>query len=171
MRILFQGGWKSRRDPEATREIITEYCRVLASYIVTLNHTVILTSRRDFDEIIAHEIVEICRTSGKRSKDHLLYLLPEREATLPSDGRVIRLDEGQWWVEERTESILYCDALIAIGGGRGTFDCVEKALLNNKPAFVAGAIPSQATKAWKSRQNKYKYQYLSERESWRHLTT
>lgn len=164
MRILFQGGWKAHRDPQGTREIIAEYCRALASYIVTHNHTVILTSSREFDEIIAHEIVEICQASGKKSKEYLLYLLPEREATLPADGRVIRLHGGRWWVEERTESILYCDALIAIGGGRGTFDCVEKALLNNKPVFVAGAIPSLATKAWKSRQSKYKYRYLSKKE-------
>src|SRR5215470_15174973 len=133
VKILFQGGWKAGRDPENVREMIAEYCRALGSHIVKNNHTIVLTSCRDFDSIIAQEIVRTAETSGRNSKNHLVYLLPERETALPKHGRVVGVHSRQWWVEERTEAVLYSDALIAIGGGRGTFDCVEKAFLNNKP--------------------------------------
>ena len=165
MKILFQGGWKAGRDPDDIRDLIANYCRSLASHVVKQNHTIVLTSCSDFDTIIADEIVRIAGISGRQSKDHLVYLLPEREKTLPEHGRVVRLHQKQWWVEERTEAVLYSDALIVIGGGKGTLDCVEKAFLNNKPAFVASAVPSPATMAWRSRASKYKYRYFSEKEA------
>jgi hypothetical protein len=49
------------------------------------------------------------------------------------------------------------DAVVAIGGGRGTFDCVEKAFLSQKPVFVAKAIACKAASAWNSRAAGYKY--------------
>jgi predicted nucleotide-binding protein len=164
MKILFQGGWKAGRDPENTRNMISDYCSKLASFIVSNNHTIVLTSCRDFDKIVGDAIVSVALESGRKSKDHLIYFLPERELTLPEHGRVVRIQQNQWWIEERTEAVLYSDALIAIGGGRGTFDCVEKAFLNNKPVFVAAAVPSRATTAWLSRANKHKYRYFSEKE-------
>jgi hypothetical protein len=124
----------------------------------------VLTSCRDFDKIVGDAIVSVALESGRKSKDHLIYFLPERELTLPEHGRVVRIRQNQWWIEERTEAVLYSDALIAIGGGRGTFDCVEKAFLNNKPVFVAAAVPSRATTAWLSRANKHKYRCFSEKE-------
>jgi hypothetical protein len=90
--------------------------------------------------------------------------LPEREATLPTHGRVVQIPKRQWWVEERTEAVLYADAVIVVGGGRGSFDCVEKAFLSNKPAFVAMAVSSKATTAWRSRTNKYKLRNVSDED-------
>jgi predicted nucleotide-binding protein len=165
MKILFQGGWKAGRDPEGIRDTIASYCRSLATFIVKHGHTVVLTSYRDFDKLIATEVVIASKAVSGSIKDHLLFLLPERVNAVPTEGRVIQLNKSRWWVEERTESVLYCDALIAIGGGKGTFDCVEKAILNNKPVFVAIAIPGLATDAWRMRAARYKYKFLTEKEA------
>jgi predicted nucleotide-binding protein len=101
--------------------------------------------------------------SAGNSKDYLIYLLTERDSDLPKQGRVVRIPTSKRFVEERTEAVLYADALIVVGGGIGTFDCVEKAFLN-KPVFVAAAVPSKATEAWASRSKKYRYRYFSEKD-------
>jgi hypothetical protein len=50
-----------------------------------------------------------------------------------------------------------CDALLAIGGGKGTVDCIEKAFLSQKPVFVASAVPSPAARVWAARKSDYMY--------------
>lgn len=157
MRILYQGGWRAGRDPAESRNVIAEYCRSLARHTVLNGHQLVLSNTRDYEAILADEIVRFCQEQGREVKDHLLYLLPERIAGIPSVGRVRRFEETRWWIEERTYLVHSADVVIAIGGGRGTFDCVEKALLAGKPVFVAATIPCPATNAWRRRKPSYKY--------------
>jgi predicted nucleotide-binding protein len=157
MKILFQGGWKAGRNPDETKETITKYCSCLARHIVTHGHTIVLSSNRDFDRLIADEVCRASQAVGKSVKDHLLFLLPQRETEVPTQGRVVRFPEGYWWSEERTYYVQHTDAVIVVGGGRGTFDCAEKAFLCHKPVFVAAAIPCKPTDAWKNRARGYKY--------------
>lgn len=157
MKILFQGGWKPGRNPPASRAIIHTYCRVLAGFIIRHNHTVVLSSYRELDKVLSDEVVAIARENGRNIKDHLIFLLPQRENVLPAEGRVLRIPEKSWWIEERTYCIQNTDVLIAVGGGRGTFDCVEKAFLSRKPVFVAASIPCPAASAWKNRPTGYQY--------------
>ena len=157
MKLLFQGGWKQGRNPPETKPIIEEYCRSLAQLAVRHNHTLILTSARQYDGFVAKELSRAVAEQGKNIKDHLMFVLPVREATVPREGRVIRLQDTFWWIEERTCFVQSADAVVAIGGGRGTFDCVEKAFLSRKPVFVARAIPCRATSAWNHRAPGYKY--------------
>jgi len=157
MKILFQGGWKAGRDPEENKETISEYCETLAKYIVENNHQIVLTSNWRYDKTIADKIIEISNEQNKQIKDHLMYLLSEREKEIPSKGRVIKFEPTKWWIEERTYCIQQTDALIAIGGGKGTYDCVEKSFLSGKPVFVAAAISSPATSAWRRHKKSYKY--------------
>ena len=156
MKILFQGGWKTRRDPLGIQKNISEYCESLAHHIVANNHQVILGSNQGFDKIIADKIVETAIANRANVKDHLLFLLPDRIKNIPSEGRVKSFETG-WWIEERTYFVQEADAVIAIGGGKGTFDCVEKAFLAGKPVFVAASIPCKATEAWRRRKNSYQY--------------
>jgi hypothetical protein len=157
LKILFQGGWKAGRNSPESQSVIEDYCKTLARYVVDHNHTLVLGSYRQSDKLIADEIATIAQSQAKNIKDHLMFLLPQRENVLPKHGRVIRIPERAWWIEEHTYSVQNTDALICIGGGRGTFDCVEKALLSRKPVFVAASIPCKATTAWKNRPAGYKY--------------
>jgi hypothetical protein len=86
-----------------------------------------------------------------------MYILPVHATDLPREGRVLRLQDESWWIAERTSFVQTADAIVAIGGGRGSFDCVEKAFLSRKPVFVAKAIPCRATDAWNRRAQGYKY--------------
>jgi CHAT domain-containing protein len=94
---------------------------------------------------------------NKNIKDHLLFLLSDRVREIPSEGRVNQFETTRSWMEERTFYIQQSDALIAIGGGKGTLDCVEKAFLSGKPVFVATTIPCPATKAWKRHKSSFNY--------------
>lgn len=157
MKILFQGGWRTKRDPIDTKGPIYKYCESLAKYIVAKNHQIVLVSHRECDKLIAKKVAEAANDKKASVKNHLLFLLPDRIKTIPSIGRVKTFDATRWWIEERTYFVQEADAVVAIGGGRGTFDCVEKAFLAGKPVFVAAAIPCRATEAWKRRKNSYQY--------------
>ena len=157
MKILFQGGWVPGRDPEENKVPIMEYCATFGRFVVQNGHTAVLTSDRHLDKLIADEVVKESDRLGHDVKQHLMFLLPERIREIPDKGRVVRMSDRNWWIQERTFFVQQSDALVAVGGGRGTFDCVEKALLINKPVFVAGAIPSKATEAWKNAHRTYRY--------------
>jgi hypothetical protein len=168
MKVLFQGGWKAGRDPEDIRETIASYCRSLAVFIVTHGHTLVLTSGEDSNKLIATEVAIAAKAVSRNIKDHLVFLLPDRENAQPKEkleGRVIQLSKSQWLVQERTEAVMYCDALVAIGGGREAFDCVEKGILSNKPVFVVNSIASLATQAWRARTFLYKYKFLTQKDA------
>jgi predicted nucleotide-binding protein len=157
MKILFQGGWKEERNTPESKVLIEDYCLTLARYIIKERHTIVLTSNGAFDKVIADELAAAATPEGCNVKDHLLYFLPELEHPLPTAGRVVTIPGKSWLIEERTYAVQNTDALIAIGGGKGTLDCVQKAFLSNKPVFVAAAIPSASSNAWKTRAKGYRY--------------
>ena len=157
MKILFQGGWKEGRNAPETKALIEDYCLALAKYIVKEHHAIVLTLNREFDKVVADKLIAAATSEGRNVKEHLIYFLPERERPLPPAGRVVTIPGKSWWIEERTYAVRNTDALIAIGGGKGTFDCTEKAFLSNKPVFVAAAIPSPASDAWMNRAKGYRY--------------
>jgi predicted nucleotide-binding protein len=149
MKILFQGGWQENRDPIHTEQMIAKYCRSLAKYLVSSGHQLILTSPRLYENLIADEITSLAKSKGHNPKEYITYLISDRFQNIPPEGKVINIEKTRWWQEERTYFIKYVDALITIGGGKGTSDCIQKALLSNKPAFVACMIPSISTDTWK----------------------
>ncbi len=161
MKILFIGGWREYRDPEHTKETIDEYCRSLAKHVISDHHQVILTSTNASETLIAQEILSRAKEAGRKVKDHLIYLLPEGYKEMPTEGRVLTFEKPRWRREDRTYYVQQADAVIAVGGGKGTTDCIQKAFLAEKPVFVACAIPGSSSETWK-RQRPHDYRYLSE---------
>jgi len=157
MKILFQGGWREGRDPPQTKKLVADYCHALAKRLASSNHQLILTSNRDYDKLIAEDIHLLSVKANCDSKDSLIYLLPSRHNDIPSEGKVFKFETSRWWFEERTFFVQKADALIAIGGGKGTSDCIQKAILAGKPVFVAGSIPCASTGTWKKRSIGYNY--------------
>ncbi|MDD2834972.1 MAG: nucleotide-binding protein [Methanothrix sp.] len=157
MKILFQGGWREGRDPPITKEIVAAYCHALAKRLANSNHQLILTSNRYYDKLIAEDIHLLSAKANRDSKESLIYLLPDRYNDIPSEGKVFRFETQRWWFEERTFFVKKADALIAIGGGKGTSDSIQKAFLAGKPVFVAGSIPCASAETWKKRPTNYNY--------------
>lgn len=157
MKILFQGSWKIGRDNPGSKKLIEEYCLVLAKFIVDHNHTIILTSNHGFDKMIADEITKLHGNSIEKIKESILFLLPEKASHLPKIGKVHKLEDLKYLQDERTHLIQQAECIIAIGGGKGTSDCIQKAILINKPVFVVSKIECNATKVWKQRSKAYHY--------------
>jgi predicted nucleotide-binding protein len=157
MKILFQGSWKEVRDVPESKPLIEEYCKELAKFIVNFNHTIVLTSYEHFEKLIADEVSSLISNDTAKLKQHLLFLVSENKTNLPKIGTVHRLGNLTWYQDRRTYLIQQVESLIAIGGGKGTSDCIQKAILTNKPVFVAGQIVSSATKTWKNRVSSYQY--------------
>ncbi len=157
MKILFQGSWKENRDTPNNKEKIAEYCKTLAYFIVKHNHTIVLSSNRDNEKLIADEINLLLHSAAEEVKEKVLFLLPDTAEDIPTVGTVHKYDDLRWWQAVRTYFIQQVDCLIAIGGGKGTSDSIQKGLLANIPVFVAGQINSTSTKTWNERPNNYQY--------------
>jgi len=157
MRILFQGGWKAGRDPQELKEPIEHYCRRFAHHLVQNGHCVILSDIFGCDLLIANQVAELTKSSGMDVKNFVTFMLSARVRDIPPVGRVVRIPESAWWLEERTYWVRQADAVIAIGGGEGTVDCVEKAFLANKPVFVTIPITAPAARVWAARSRDYFY--------------
>ncbi len=130
-----------------------------------------MTSNREFDKIIANEIVNQLKESPETIKEKLLFLLPDRIKEIPRHGAVHKFGELKWWQEERTYIIQQVDSLIAIGGGKGTSDCIQKAILANIPVFVTAQIDCVSTKTWKQRLKSYKYREANDTDFTEDLNT
>ena len=83
--------------------------------------------------------------------------MPDRIKDIPKVGSVRKFGKLKWWQDERTNIVQQVDCLIAIGGGKGTSDYIQKAVLANIPVFVAGQIDCNSTGTWKQRPSSYKY--------------
>lgn len=157
MKILFQGGWKAGRD-EGKKEIDL-YGRAFAKYAVTNNHQIVLAYFRNHEKVIADEIAKVATEQGKDVKKHLLFLLPDTEKEIPTIGRVKKYSKKKWYSQQRTYLIQSVDAVLTIGGGKGTYDSIERAILSDKPVFVTGFIPGKIKSLWS---NHADYHYFEE---------
>ena len=157
LKILFQGGWKAGRNADGDQALMTEYCVALARRVVKSTHSILLTSDRDADLLLADAINTAARGEGSEVKQSVTFLLPSRYKVPPPIGRVVRVPQSAWWIEERTYFVRECDAVIAIGGGRGSLDCVEKAMLAQKPIFVARSVSSPAARVWDAHSRTLRY--------------
>jgi CAP12/Pycsar effector protein, TIR domain len=157
MRILFQGGWREGRDPPETKSITTAYCRALARQIAKSRHKLILTSPKGSEKTIADELAFQVKRNRGDLKNYLIYLLSNRYSQTPREGAVLKFLRPQWWSGERTYLVQQADVVMAIGGGRGTVDCMEKAFLAKKPVFVSCALRGPSAFAWDKRPQNYYY--------------
>lgn len=143
MQILFQGGWVEGRNAPEHREAVKDFALAFAERVVQSGHRVILGSYRYTDRVIAERIIEL---TGSNAKDVLTVRVPQRYKLedFPVSGRVERLPKTRYWQNERTLLVMGADALVAIGGGKGTLDCAEKAILAGKPVIPAPATGGSA---------------------------
>jgi len=157
MNLLFQGGWKINRDKDDDLKLINDYCKSFAKHFVNSGHQLILTSCREHDMEIVKEITVLLNNNLDEIKKRVIFLLPDRIKEVPKLGIVHKFDGKTWWQEERTFSIQKADALVVIGGGKGTSDSIEKAFLAKKHVFFPKKIKTNSYSAWKTKPANYCY--------------
>jgi len=157
MKLFFTGSWKTNRDKASDFELVNNYCKSFAKYFVESAHQLILNSIHEHSLGIVGEIARLLKHDSDEIKKRVLFLLPERIKEVPEFGTVHKFDGTRWWQEERTFAIQKADALIVIGGGKGTSDSIQKALLANKPVFFPTQIQTNSYYAWKKKPSDYCY--------------
>ena len=158
MKILFKCTWKRGRDPKEAKSKMSEYCLSLAEFAIANRHQIVLTPNNPFNDLLAREIAEKLKGLEHTIDERVLWLLPDSTKNLPEFGTRLMLPATRWKVEGRTLAIQTVDAVIAIGGGKGTSDCIEKAFLARKPVFVPSAVRGTSVETWKKHKgNDYYY--------------
>ncbi|MCB0639889.1 MAG: hypothetical protein KDC54_24875 [Lewinella sp.] len=157
MKILFQGSYNAKRDPKGNRLLVIEYTKRLARKVIENDQHIVTTYLRDTDKILAEEICRLLDYDAQRIKRHLTYYLPDKLEEHPPYGIVRRFQTPDYWASERTLAVAFCDALMVIGGGRGTADSMEKAFLSQKPIFIAYQIKGYPTEVWDIQAHDYFY--------------
>src|SRR5439155_8448764 len=112
----------------------------LAEFVAANRHQIVLTPNNPFNDLLAREIAQKLKGLEHSIDEHILWLLPDSTKNLPEFGTTQKLPATRCKVDGRTLAIQKVDAVIAIGGGKGTSDSIEKAFLARKPVFVPSAV-------------------------------
>lgn len=146
-KILFQGSYKqnyAKRDLEHAKSIAKE----LGRSIIYNNFHLILTGYYGFDEIIGKSAEKTCNEL-KINPDIMIttYTYGPSIELSKGFGKVIHFEDP--WHESRTRIVEKTDAVIGLMGGRGTSDCLWKALLAKKPLYPIGVAEGESKQIWK----------------------
>ncbi len=157
MKILFQGGYNTKRDREENEDLVREYVEALAGKVLQYNQHLVMTWGRDEDALLARLIAEKLNFDHRAIKRHLTFYLSDKNEASPEYGVVRRYQAPPYWTGERTLAVAFSDAVLVIGGARGAADAMEKAFLSRKPVFVAYRIKGFPAEVWNNYADDYYY--------------
>lgn len=149
-RVLFQGSFRPfRGGPSRAKEARgREIASALGGELVRAGLDVVLTSAADLDECVGRSAEEACAALGADPRERIrTYAYGERALGGGYFGMVLEpLDRR--FQEVRTFLAQQADAVVAISGGKGTRDALQKAVLARKPVFPVGVAGGGAREEW-----------------------
>ena len=140
-RILFQGSYhadRARKDGgyaghSEDAELAKPIAQALGKALINSGIDLILTGSTGLDHDIGASAVTACKDLGHNPRERIRTIY---YGANPSSGFGMVLQPAdKRWQEARTFIVQECDAVIALIGGKGTSDCLQKAVLANKPVF------------------------------------
>ena len=140
-RILFQGSFhadRARKDGgyvghSEDAELAKPIAQALGKALINSGIDLILTGSTGLDHDIGASAVTACKDLGHNPRERIRTIY---YGANPSSGFGMVLQPAdERWQEARTFIVQECDAVIALIGGKGTSDCLQKAVLANKPVF------------------------------------
>jgi len=154
-RILFQGSHSSRgrvdsrgrRDRPEDLLIAEPIAAALGRQLVESGFDLILTGGISLDASVGAAAVAACRDAGVDPRDRIRTYPNGPRAGGQGFGMILEpLDRR--WQEVRTFVVKECDAVVALIGGKGTSDCLQKAVLAGKPVFPIAIAGGAAQAEW-----------------------
>ena len=149
-RILFQGSFELLRDTMDAQQKARghEIASALGGELVRAGLDVVLTSGVGLDECVGRGAEEACAALGAAPRERIrTYALGERGASGPHFGMVLQpLDRR--FQEVRTFLAQQADAVVAVSGGKGTRDALQKAVLARKPVCPVAVAGGGAREEW-----------------------
>jgi predicted nucleotide-binding protein len=109
---------------------------------------IILTGFRSLDAVLGHAAVATCNELGVDPRERIRsYPYGVAQGNTKGFGMVLEPLEKRYQ-EVRTFVIQECDAVVAILGGKGTADSIQKATLARKPVFPIAITGGAAATEW-----------------------
>jgi len=154
-RILFQGSHSSRgrvdsrgRTDRPEDLLIAEpIAAALGKELITNGFDLILTGAVSLDAVVGAAAVDACHKLGVDPRERIRTYPHGREAGRQGFGMILEpLDRR--WQEVRTFVVRESDAVVALIGGKGTSDSIQKAVLAGKPVFPIAVAGGGAQAEW-----------------------
>lgn len=143
-RVLFQGSHstaRGRTDPPDQLGLATALAEALGDVLIDQGLDLVLTGSRSLDAAVGKAAVAACVRIGANPRERIrTYPHGDAAEGLGGFGMILQAADRRWQ-EVRTFVVQEADALVALLGGKGTSDCIQKAVLARKPVFpipVAG---------------------------------
>ncbi len=148
-RILFQGSYAPHRgkrsETPAHLRIAEEISAPLGEALIAAGFDLIFTGTNVLEKVIGNAALAACKRFGENPRERVRTYLSD-----PSAGGFGMVLEaiGDSRQDVRTFIVREADALIALIGGKGTRDCIQKAELAGKPLFPIAVAGGGALAEW-----------------------
>ena len=158
-RVLFQGSHstaRGRRDSPDQLDLASRFAEALGDVLIDQGLDLVLTGSRSLDAAVGRAAVAACERSGGNPRERIrTYPHGEGAESHGGFGMVLQAADRRWQ-EVRTFVVQEADALVAVLGGKGTSDCIQKAVLARKPVFPIPVAGGAAQIEWdRLRSSKY----------------
>jgi predicted nucleotide-binding protein len=152
-RILFQGTFvpEGRRSDAAQQlDRARPLAAALGDFLIRGGFELILTgSKHVIDEELGIAAVKACEALNVEPHTRIRTYLDKTHRAKRSSGFGMVLDPlEQDWNDVRTFVVQEADAVVALLGGDGTHDSIQRALLAKKPVFPIAVAGGGAERAW-----------------------
>lgn len=149
-KVLFQGSYKplgTRFDSLEQKAIAEPIASELGRALMHGNFDLILTSSRELDSLVGASAVAACKELGIDPRERIRTCPHGHSSDRTGFGMVLPSIE-RYWQDVRTFVVQEADAVIGLLGGKGTSDCLQKAMLAGKPVFPIAVAGGGAQYVW-----------------------
>ena len=150
-RILFQGSHRaraSRRDTPEQLEVARSIAKELGDVIISRGFELILTNAGSIAADVGLAAVAACERLGVDPRERIRTYPHGPGAESAAGFGMVLQPADRRWREVRTSVVVEADAVIALLGGKGTSDCLQKAVLARKPVFPIPIAGGAARLEW-----------------------
>ena len=151
--VLFQASFGDERarvgDIHSPQQqaFACEVARELGRRLVEDGFGIILNSGSGLDAELGQAAVQACTALHINPRTRI-RTYPYGTTSMNGFGMIMEPVDKRWQ-EIRTFVVSESDAVVAIAGGKGTSDAIQKAALARKPVFPIATIPGAAKDEWR----------------------
>jgi hypothetical protein len=107
----------------------------------------VFTGGSSLDATVGRAAVDACQEAGINPRERI-RTYPHGPKTGGEGFGMILEPLDRRWQEVRTFVVKECDAVVALIGGKGTSDCIQKAVLAGKPVFPIAVAGGASQAEW-----------------------
>jgi predicted nucleotide-binding protein len=135
-RVLFQGSHATRRGDTAEQlELAIPIAKAIGDALVHRGFDLVLTGSLSLDAEVGRAASAACEALGLDPRERLRTYAYGRGAEAQQGFGMVLHPSDRRSQEVRTFVVHESDAVVALLGGKGTSDCIQKAVLARKPVF------------------------------------